>query len=140
MEDSGTAGLRIDRATVLLVDDEADVRRLVGRILLRQGYILLEAADGAEAMRISEGHGGPIHLLLTDLVMPGIGGGELAEQLSHLRPEMRVLFMSGRIEESELQNVAKFTTAFIPKPFTPDALIGKVRDVLAARGMVSAGK
>ena len=126
-------------ATVLLVDDEADVRRLVGRILLRQGYVLLEAADGTEAMRVSEEHGGPIHLLLTDLVMPGMGGRQVAEQLSAIRPEMKVLFMSGRMEDSEVQNVAKFTTAFIPKPFTPDALVSKVRDVLGARGMVSAG-
>jgi len=125
--------------TVLLVDDEPDVRKLVGRILLRQGYTVFEASDGEEAIRFSQQHDGPINLLLTDVVMPGISGRDLAEQLAPLRPEMRVLFMSGRMDDSMVQNVANFTTAFIPKPFTPDALVGKVRDVLGAKGYVSAG-
>lgn len=138
---TGAAGLRpdYDVPTVLLVDDEPDVRKLVGRILLRQGYILLEASDGDEATTVAEKHGGPIHLLLTDIVMPRMSGRDLAERLTLARPEMRVLFMSGRMDDSTVQNVANFTTAFIPKPFTPDALIAKVRDVLGAKGLVSAG-
>jgi two-component system, cell cycle sensor histidine kinase and response regulator CckA len=139
--ETGAAGLRpeYDTATVLLVDDEPDVRKLVGRILLRQGYTLLEASDGDEATYVAQRHGGPIHLLLTDIVMPRMSGRDLAEQLAPMRPEMRVLFMSGRMEDSTVQNLANLTTAFIPKPFTPDALITKVRDVLGARGFVSAG-
>jgi len=125
-------------ATVLLVDDEADVRRLVGRILLRTGYTLLEAADAVEAMRVSEEHGGPIDLLLTDVVMPGLSGRDLAERLAVIRPEMRVLFMSGRVDETTLQQVANFTGSFIPKPFTPDALFCKVREVLGRQAFTSA--
>jgi DNA-binding NtrC family response regulator len=135
------SGYRIEGeiATVLLVDDEADVRRLVGRILLRTGYTLLEASDADEALRISEQHGGPIDLLLTDVVMPGLSGCDLAERLVPYRPEMRVLLMSGRVDESTLQQVANFTGFFIPKPFTPDALVTKVREVLGGRTFTSAG-
>jgi len=131
-------GLEEETATVLLVDDEADVRRLVGRILLRTGYVLLEASDADEALRVSEQHGGRIDLLLTDVVMPGLSGRDLAERLAPLRPEMQVLFMSGRVDESMLREVANFTGFFIPKPFTPDALVLKVRQVLGRRTFSSA--
>lgn len=125
--------------TVLLVDDESDVRRLVGRLLIRHGFSLLEATGGPEAIQVSEEHQGPIHLLLTDVVMPGMSGRDLAQQLEPMRPEMRVLFMSGRVDESFLQEGGKFTSCFIGKPFTPDALIGKVQDVLGLRGYASTG-
>src|SRR5262249_34321880 len=81
--------------TALLVEDDDAVRWLAGRALRDRGYTVLEAADAAAAAELSAGHAGTIHLLVTDVVMPGVGGAELAERLRALRPGLRVLFISG---------------------------------------------
>ena len=89
------------------------------------------AASGAEALALAERHEGPIHLLLTDVVMPEMNGRELARHLASLRPEVRVLYMSGYADEAIARHgVLDPGTAFLQKPFTPDGLARKVREVL----------
>jgi two-component system, cell cycle sensor histidine kinase and response regulator CckA len=117
--------------TVLLAEDEQLVRLLALKVLEQAGYRVLVAAGGAEALRIAERHDGPIHLLLTDMVMPEMSGRELMHQLTELRPGVRVLYMSGYSDEAIAgHGVLDPDTAFMQKPFTPAALTGKVREVL----------
>jgi len=117
--------------TVLLVEDEDTVRGLARTILEDCGYRVLVATRGAEALRIAESHLGPIHLMLTDVVMPGMSGSELAERLCPSYPGMRLLYMSGYTDEAILPHgVLEPGGAFLQKPFTPEALAGKVREVL----------
>ncbi len=117
--------------TVLLVEDEEVVRVMARALLLESGYHVLEAGNGNEALRVSEQYGGPIHLLLTDVVMPQMGGRELAERLAGIRPETRVLYMSGYTDDAIVHHgVFEEAMAFIQKPFTPDALGRKVRRML----------
>ena len=123
--------------TVLIVEDEAAVRLLAMRSLVRRGYATLVARDGEEALRASEQHAGPIHLLLTDVVLPGTSGTKLAASLAATRPELRVLYMSGFTESAVMHHgVLDPGTEFIQKPFSPQALGVKVREVL---GKASAG-
>jgi DNA-binding NtrC family response regulator len=97
------------------------------------GYKVLQAANGLEALPICEQHAEPIHLMLTDVVMPQMGGRELAEQVAKMRPEMKVLFMSGYTDDAIVHHgVLDAGMAFIQKPFTPDSLASKVRDMLDA--------
>jgi PAS domain S-box-containing protein len=117
--------------TVLLVEDEGEVRALIRRVLEAGGYTVLEASHGEEALRISEQHQGPIHLLLTDVVMPGMSGRELTERLTPLRRETKVLYTSGYTDDAILQRSALDPeAAFLQKPFTPDAVVRRVREVL----------
>lgn len=119
--------------TILLVDDEAPARGLVRRILQMQGYTVLEASGGTDALQICRQHEGPIQLLLTDVLMPGMNGHYLAEQVTDLRPDTRVLYMSGYADSTLITLTERKTQiAFIQKPFTPDALTRKVRDMLDA--------
>lgn len=119
--------------TILLVDDEAPVRGLVRRILRVHGYTVLEASRGMDALQICQQHEGPVHLLLTDVLMPGMNGQNLAERVTDLRPHARVLYMSGCADSTLLTlPERKIEIAFIQKPFTPDALARKVREVLGA--------
>jgi CheY-like chemotaxis protein len=119
--------------TVLVVEDEAAVLKLTRRALEAQGYTVLAAADGRDALRIVERHGGTIHLLLTDLVMPGLSGRELADQLQVRRPGIRVMYMSGYPGDAVVQHGTLTPgSAFLQKPFSPDSLARKVRDVLDA--------
>jgi PAS domain S-box-containing protein len=121
--------------TVLLVEDEAEVRGLARDVLLRQGYTVLEAANGDEALRLGRDHRGPIHLLLTDIVMPQMGGRELAARLTALRPETRVLYVSGYADDATPRpGAAESGAAFLEKPFTAASLAAKVRAVLDAAG------
>jgi PAS domain S-box-containing protein len=119
--------------TVLLVEDALRVRAVVREILEMNGYHVLEARHGAEAIEISERHRGPIHLMVTDVVMPQMSGRELAQRLLPVRPDMRVLYMSGYTDDAIVRHgVLGAGMAFLSKPFTPDALAVKVREVLDA--------
>jgi PAS domain S-box-containing protein len=119
--------------TILLVEDALRVRAVVREILEMSGYRVLEARHGAEAIEISERHRGPIHLMVTDVVMPQMSGRELAQRLLPLRPDMRVLYMSGYTDDAIVRHgVLGAGMAFLSKPFTPDALALKVREVLEA--------
>ena len=118
---------------ILLVEDEPNVRRIAKRILERHGYTVLEASNGNEALRVMERRQEPIALVLTDLVMPEMGGRELASRLRVVSPTSRVLFMSGYTEDAVLrQSVMEPGAVFLDKPFTFDTLIRKVREALAA--------
>ncbi|MDB4951177.1 MAG: hypothetical protein JWM27_3826 [Gemmatimonadetes bacterium] len=120
------------RATVLLVEDEAAVRSLIRRILDRAGYDVLEAAGPAEARRTFASAAPPVELLLTDVVMPGGSGRELADDLCAAHPELRVLFMSGYTDDALFHHgMAGGAANFIEKPFDPEGLVRKVGEVLA---------
>jgi len=119
--------------TVLVVEDDAAVLALICRALKAEGYTILCASDGADALRIVERHGGEIHLLLTDVVMPGMNGRELAEQMAARRAGIRILYMSGYPGEAAIHQGALVRgSAFLQKPFSPDGLTRKVRDTLDA--------
>jgi two-component system, cell cycle sensor histidine kinase and response regulator CckA len=117
--------------TVLLVEDEEAVRRLVREILESAGYAVLDAASGAEAIERSHDHPGPIHLMMTDVVMPGMSGPQLANQITAARPGIRVLYTSGYPDDA-LGSLGALRpgTAFLQKPVTPDELADRVRQVL----------
>jgi two-component system, cell cycle sensor histidine kinase and response regulator CckA len=120
--------------TVLLVEDEDSVRSLTRMLLEQRGYRLLEARSGADALRLAEQHREPIHLLVTDVVMPGMSGRELAERLTALHPEMRVLYLSGYNGDTSLRyGVRQDERHFLAKPFSPVTLARKVREVLDQR-------
>jgi PAS domain S-box-containing protein len=117
--------------TILVVEDEGEVRKLAVEILRRQKYKVLEAARGEEALLISEKHKGPIDLLLTDVVMPGLNGPELARRLKYLYPEMKVIYMSGYSDKGIFQRgILEQETGLLQKPFSLESLTGKVREVL----------
>jgi PAS domain S-box-containing protein len=117
--------------TILVVEDDEEVRNVTVKILKRFGYIILIAADGREAIRISGDHEGPIHLMLTDVVMPDMSGGDLVEKLRASRPEMKTLYMSGYTDNAIIHHgILDRRKAFIQKPFTPDFLGLKVREIL----------
>jgi PAS domain S-box-containing protein len=115
--------------TILLVEDESSVRNLSRQYLESQGYTVLEAADGAAAIQVCNSHPGPIHLLLTDLIMPGINGRELAHRICAMRPETRVLYMSGYAENALAHNhMPEKRIAHLQKPFSLSTLSAKVRE------------
>jgi two-component system cell cycle sensor histidine kinase/response regulator CckA len=119
--------------TVLLVEDEESVRQLVSETLASRGYKVLEAENGEDALKLA-GTAGTIHLVITDVVMPGLSGRELARELVKMRPQTKVLFLSGYSEDAVLhQGVLEPDTAFLQKPFTLQNLAKKVREVLAER-------
>jgi len=120
--------------TILLVEDEEDLREVVRESLQVFGFTLLEARHGGEAVLIAERHPGPIHLLVTDVIMPTMNGAELARRLAPLRPEMDVLYVSGYTDEAIVHHgVLEPGTAFLQKPFSPEQIVRKVREVLDAR-------
>jgi CheY-like chemotaxis protein len=117
--------------TVLLVEDQDEVRRLATKVLKAKGYRVLEAADGAAALALVQRHPGPIDLLLTDVVMPGMNGRELAEYLKKRLPVVKVLYTSGYTHDVIAhRGVLDRDMAYIAKPYTPDRLAAKVREVL----------
>lgn len=120
--------------TILMVEDDAAVRSLARLALQMYGYQVLEASDGREALALSQRHKGSIHLLVTDVVMPGINGRELAEQLTRKFRDLQVLFLSGYTSDTIVHHgVLEADMAFLQKPFTPVLLSRKVREVLNAR-------
>ena len=119
--------------TVLLVEDAAAVRAVARQVLQRQGYRVLEAADGEDALYLAARHQGTIDLVLTDVVMPRAGGRELAERLLAVRPDTRVLYMSGYTDDSVVRHgILAGGVAYLQKPFSPEGLARKVREVLDA--------
>ncbi len=117
--------------TVLVVEDEASVRRVIRWILTRSGYTVLEASNARDALEIAERAPTRIQLLLTDVVLPGMGGAELADSLLQRVPGLRVLFMSGGTEDAHVRtDVRQGRKSFIQKPFTSVTLTQKVREAL----------
>jgi two-component system cell cycle sensor histidine kinase/response regulator CckA len=126
---SGTTARQPGTETVLLVDDTESLREMIQRVLMGFGYNVLLARDGAQALEVSDKHHGQIDLLLTDVVMPGIGGPELAVRLRMRRPTMRVLLMSG-YDEHSLSSGSGSYSSFIAKPFRPEVLGTRIRELL----------
>lgn len=123
--------------TVLLAEDEEMVRRVAREVLEMQGYNVLEASDVEEALAISATHEGAIHILLTDVVMPGMSGRELSGRILQTRPQMKILYMSGYTDDAIVHHgVLDEGTSFIEKPFTSDSLSLKIRKVLDDRDKV----
>jgi len=117
--------------TVLVAEDEQMVRVLIRKVLEQAGYTVLLAGGGAEALQLAERHAGPIQMLVTDVVMPGMSGRELARRLLELRPNTKVLYLSGYADDAvERHGVLDPGTAFMQKPFSPGALASRVREVL----------
>ncbi|MDE3244210.1 MAG: response regulator [Nitrospirota bacterium] len=123
--------------TILLVDDELDIQQQVAKVLAMQGYRVLEARHAIHALQLCKHYSGPIHLLLTDVVMPYMNGRELATAALAVRPQMRVLYISGHYEEilhsKGIDLLDKAT--FLQKPFSPSTLFQKIRDVLGHGGL-----
>jgi len=120
-----------ERETVLIAEDEEGIRTLMHKVLAREGYRVIEASGGEHALELAKAHGELIPLLVSDVVMPGMGGVELASALAPVRPEMRVLFISGYTGQASLASAQlPHGYAFLQKPFTLSALLKKVREVL----------
>ena len=127
----GLPQLQDGKETVLLVEDEEDVRTFTRHLLTSFGYRVLDAHDGVDAIRVSEAHPEPIPLLVSDVIMPRMGGRQLAENLKRERPDLKVLFISGYTDDAVVRHgVLQADVAFLQKPFTPTALASKVREVL----------
>ena len=124
--------------TVLVVDDQTDVRQLISKVLRHDGYLVLEASGGADAIRIAERWEGPIELLVTDAVMPGMRGPEVAAAVKALRPRIRVLLISGYTDGSVLPaDVSEDPLGFLAKPFKPSELADRVRKILDHRSSMA---
>ncbi len=119
--------------TILLVEDEASVRRLAREFLEISGYTVLEAGNGADAIQLAEQHDSTIHLMVTDVVMPGMSGWELARSMRDRRADMKVIYMSGYTDKAVDQNGGFDPgTVFLQKPFPLSTLAEKVRELLGA--------
>jgi CheY-like chemotaxis protein len=117
--------------TVLLVEDEQAVRRATAEFLGLQGYTVLEAKDGIDALAVAKDHSSTIHLVVTDVVMPNMSGGQLARELTQLRPDARLLFVSGYAGKTVLDHkVVDLETNFLQKPYTLKQLSLKIRAAL----------
>ena len=121
--------------TLLVVENEAAIKTLVQMALERHGYVVLTAESGSEALRLAAAHQGPIDLLITDIVMPGLRGPELARRLIEQRPALATLFMSGYMDDALADDTSSFRVPvdFIQKPFSPSALAARVREMLDRR-------
>lgn len=126
-------GLLRGTETILLVEDEPSVKRTIARILAGAGYQVLQAADGTEALTVAERHEQTIDLLLTDYLMPGVNGDELAREVKAKRPDIRVLLMSGYLGNKVDTRMLQGSAALLPKPFTANALMSRVREALDSR-------
>ena len=120
------------KGTILLVEDNDAVRMVGHRALTRSGYTVLDAADGEEGLEVAAGYPGHIDLVVTDVVMPRMGGREMARRLAETRPETRIIFTSGFIENSMLRtDIFEPGAHFLPKPYGPTELIRQAMEVLA---------
>ncbi|MCB0153474.1 MAG: response regulator [Anaerolineae bacterium] len=132
-----TCKMPVGTETVLLVEDEEIVRSLTREVLEMTGYTVLEAGNGREALALAEQHPEPIHLLLTDVVMPQINGREVAERLTATHPHLKVLYVSGYTDQAIAHHgVLEPGLFFLQKPFSPSTLAQKVREVLDAPGAI----
>ena len=121
--------------TILVAEDEDGVRSLTREVLEKYGYRVLEAANGEEALVVADQHQGPVDVLLSDVVMPRMGGPELAQALLTRRPALKVLYMSGYTEEAIAKHgILDPGTSFLEKPFSPDTLARRIRDLLDSGG------
>jgi len=117
--------------TILLVEDEEIVRTMTRQILEMSGHKVLEATCGSEAIRICSSYDGPVHLVLTDVVMPHMNGPSMVKEVMRIRPNIKTLFMSGYTDNAILRHgILEEGMPFLQKPFSPDGLALKVRDVL----------
>jgi PAS domain S-box-containing protein len=121
---------KVGSETILLVEDQEGIRSLVTHILKREGYKVLAAGDGQEALSLARKHSGEIDLLITDVVMPQMSGYELAQELNRLRPTMKVLYISGYVDREVGEGISASETTFLEKPFSPDELKRQMRAVL----------
>jgi CheY-like chemotaxis protein len=120
---------------VLLVEDEDNIREPAQEVLEGRGYTVLAAHDATEALGLAQDHPGPIHLLVTDVIMPGMSGSQLAERMASLRPEARVLYISGYPEDAiDHHGVSQIGPSFLQKPFPPGLLLSTVRSMLDSPG------
>src|SRR5262249_44163353 len=116
---------------VLVIEDQEEVRTLAATVLRAYGYHVIEAASGAEALVLAQEHSSEIHLLLTDVILPGMNGKEVSERIRALNPRLKVLFMSGYTADIiARRGIPERDVAYLPKPFSPDSLAAKVREVL----------
>jgi PAS domain S-box-containing protein len=117
--------------TILIAEDAPGVRGVVHEVLKRQGYTVLASPDGKSALALAAGHSGPIHLLITDVIMPEMSGRQLADRMREIRPDVKVLFVSGYTDDAIVRHgILEPGIAFLQKPFSPTALARKVREVL----------
>ena len=131
IEPAKAAPLRGGGETILLVDDAGTLRKLIRRLLEEGGYTVLDSGDPAVALCIAQEHPGPIPLLITDVVLPGFSGSDLAARVTQTRPETKVLFVSGYNDDSiALLRAPGHGHAFLQKPFTQNDLLTKVRQLL----------
>lgn len=127
-------GVPVPAATILLVEDEECVRNVTREVLESDGYRVLEAEDAIDGIRLCELHRGSVDLVLTDVVMPGMNGREMAKRLVDRHPQVKVVFMSGYTDNPVLRNAfADYNTVYLQKPFTVQVLRSKVREVLQSR-------
>ncbi len=135
MQPAEPARRRLVSETILVVEDEAALRSLAARVLEGRGFRVLTAADGVAALELESGHEGPIDLLMTDVVMPGMSGSQLAERLLERRPGLKVLYVSGYPEERlGAQNILRAGAAFLQKPFSPSLLASRIEQLLEPVG------
>lgn len=119
----------------MVVEDDAQLRRIAVELLEEQGYTVMSCGDGLEALRSLKSYDDPVHLILTDVVMPKMGGSEVADRVRELRPEIKVLFMSGYTDDEILERrIATRGISFLQKPFTAESLALAVRNVLDQEG------
>jgi len=130
-ESGGRVKLPQEAETILLVEDDEMVRQITREVLELQGYRVLEAVNGKDALDLCKNYGSPIDLVMTDVIMPQMGGRELAEKLEPLLPEAKVLYMSGYTDDAIVHyGVLYENMYFLEKPFDPNALVEKIREVL----------